>query len=39
MCNNTIPFSLYSTIAVLFHCFRRLKAETDHAHGTDPILA
>jgi hypothetical protein len=24
MCNNTSPFSLYSTIAVLFHCFRRV---------------
>jgi hypothetical protein len=35
--NNASPFSLYSTIAVLFHCFRRLKAEKDRSHGTDPI--
>jgi hypothetical protein len=25
------------TIVVLFHCFRRLKAEKDRSHGTDPI--
>ena len=31
------PFSLSSTIAVLFHCFRYLKAEKDRSHGTDPI--
>ena len=27
MCNNATPFSLSSTIVVLFRCFRRLKAE------------
>jgi hypothetical protein len=37
MCNNASPFSLYSTIAVLFHCFRYLKAEKDRSHGTDPM--
>jgi hypothetical protein len=37
MCNNASPFSLYSTIAVLFYCFRRLKPEKDRSHGTDPI--
>jgi hypothetical protein len=37
MCNNASPFSLYSTIVVLFHYFRRLKPENDRSHGTDPI--
>jgi hypothetical protein len=31
------PFSLSSTIVVLFHSFRQLKAEKDRSHGTDPI--
>jgi hypothetical protein len=37
MCNNASRFSLSSTIVVLFHCFRRLKAEKDRLHDTDPI--
>ena len=32
-----IRLSLFSTIVVLFHCFRRLKAEKDRSHCTDPI--
>ena len=37
MCNNASPFSLYSTIDVLFHCFIRFKTEKDRSNGTDPI--
>ena len=33
MCNNATPFSLSSTIVVLFRCFRRLKAEKGRSHG------
>jgi len=30
-------FTLSSTIVVLFHCFRRFKADNVRSHGTDPI--
>ena len=32
-----IRLSLSLTIVVLFHCFRRLKAEKDRSLGMDPI--
>jgi hypothetical protein len=36
MCNHASPLSLSSTIVVLFHCFRRLKAEQDRLNQRFP---
>jgi hypothetical protein len=38
MCNNASPFSLSSTIVVLFHYFRLLKAEKDLSFSVTVIL-